>query len=478
MAGPSEVSRRTLLGRAAALGALAVPGAALLDACATGGGSGTGGGEKGTVSAANPLGVKEDAPLDVVIFKGGFGDQYAKDAEAAYKKKYPKATVKHTPTQQITQLLAPKFVGGNPPDVIDNSGAQNLDMNSLVSKGQLTDLTPLLDAASLDDPNKKVRDTLISGTVEQGQYGGKEVYALNYAYTVFGVWYSQTALDKYQITYPKTWAEMIAACEKLKKAGVAGWTYAGKYAYYVHFVMYAMIAKIGGIDVMNKIDNLEPNAWKDPAVKTAVEAFAELASKGYVLTGSEGLTHIESQTAWNQGKAIFIPNGSWVENESKPTTPANFKMGVGGPPSASAADKLPYGSTWTTAGEPFIVPKDGKNALGGMELLRIMLSKQQSQNFAKLVSSLTCVAGAVDGLSLPPGLTAANALLKLANDAKASSNPRLSDWYPDLEKKVLGQNTQLLMSKRLSAADWITRAQAGADAVAKNSAIKKFKHTS
>jgi N-acetylglucosamine transport system substrate-binding protein len=124
MGGPSEVSRRTLLTRAAALGALAVPGVALLDACATGGGGATGSGDKGTVTKDNPLGVKVDAPLDVVIFKGGFGDKYATDSEAAYKVKYPKATVKHTGTQQITQILQPRFVGGTPPDLIDNSGAQ------------------------------------------------------------------------------------------------------------------------------------------------------------------------------------------------------------------------------------------------------------------------------------------------------------------------------------------------------------------
>jgi N-acetylglucosamine transport system substrate-binding protein len=410
-----------------------------------------------------------------VIFKGGFGDKYATDAEAAYKVKYPKATVKHTGTQQITQILQPRFVGGTPPDLIDNSGAQQLDMNSLIKNGQLTDLTALLDAASIDDPSKKVRDTLLPGTVEQGQYGGKEVYALNYAQNVFGVWYSQTNLDALGVKYPETWADMIAACAKIKAAGKAPWTYAGKYPYYVHFAMYGMIAKVGGLDVMKKIDNLEPNAWKDPAVKVAVEAFAELASKGYILQGSEGLTHIESQTQWTKGAAIFIPNGSWVENEAKPTTPANFKMGVGGPQSGSAADKLPYGSTWTASGEPFIVPKQGKNAVGGMELLRVMLSKAQSQNFAKLVSSLTCVAGAADGIALPPGLTAANALLKLAGTG--ASNPRLPDWYPDLEKKVIGQNTGLLMNKRLTAADWITRAQAGADKVAADSSIKKFKHS-
>ncbi|WP_163509173.1 N-acetylglucosamine/diacetylchitobiose ABC transporter substrate-binding protein [Fodinicola acaciae] len=473
MAEPTNVSRRTLLGRAAALGALAVPGVAVLDACAAGGGSGSGGGQlKGAVSKENPLGVKEDGPLDVVIFKGGYGDQYAIDAENSYKKKYPKATIKHTGTQQIQQQLAPRFVGGNPPDVIDNSGAQSMDMNALTSKGQLADLTPLLDAPSLDDPNKKVRDTLRPGIVENGQYGGKEVYALNYVQAVYGIWYSSTLLQKQGITPPQTWQEMLAACEKLKKAGIAGWTYAGKYPDYMHFSLWTQIAKVGGKEAMIAIDNLEPNAWKNPAVKSALEPYAELAAKGYVLAGSAGLTHIESQTAWNQGKAAFIPNGSWVENESKSTTPADFGMAVQAPPSVSAADKLPYGTIWSSSTEMFVVPKDAKNQLGGLEFLRVMLSKAQAQNFSQKVSALTCVQDAGGG-NLPPGVKSADAALKAAGDN--TIQPKVATWYGPMAKQI-GQNTGLLMNKQLSVADWITRAQALSDRTAKDSSIKKFKH--
>src|SRR5204863_84553 len=83
------------LRRAAAAGLLAVPATGLLGACATGGGgdSNTGGG--GTKTAANPLGVKEDAELEVVIFEGGYGQKYATDVhEPLYKNAFPKANIK------------------------------------------------------------------------------------------------------------------------------------------------------------------------------------------------------------------------------------------------------------------------------------------------------------------------------------------------------------------------------------------------
>ncbi|WP_279580736.1 N-acetylglucosamine/diacetylchitobiose ABC transporter substrate-binding protein [Fodinicola feengrottensis] len=390
-----------------------------------------------------------------MIFKGGYGDKYALDAEAAFKKKHPKATVKHNSTQQITQQLAPRFVGSNPPDLIDNSGAQALDMNALIGKGQVADLTPLLDAPSLDDPSKKIRDTLRPGIVEAGQYGGKEVYALNYVQAVFGIWYSSTQLTKYGIQPPQTWQAMLDACATLKKNNVAGWTYAGKYPGYVHYWLFAQIAKVGGKEVLIAIDNLEPNAWKHPAVKAALEPIEEVVAKGYVLQGSEGLTHIESQTAWNQGKAAFIPNGSWVENEAKGTTPANFGMAVQGPPSVSAADKMPFGTIWSAPTEPFIVPKQAMNSLGGMEMLRVFLAKPQAQNFARQVSSLTCVLEGAEGVPLPPGVTSANAALKAAG-ANNTVNPLILTWYAKLVQDI-GQNCGLLMSKRISAADWITK---------------------
>ena len=100
------LDRRQFLQRLAAAGLLTVPGAGVLSACATGGG-GPAPAAQGDVSAQNPLGVAADAGLDVVIFKGGYGDEYALFHEELYKKAYPQAQVKHTATTQIAQTAMP-----------------------------------------------------------------------------------------------------------------------------------------------------------------------------------------------------------------------------------------------------------------------------------------------------------------------------------------------------------------------------------
>jgi N-acetylglucosamine transport system substrate-binding protein len=60
-------------------------------------------------------------------------------------------------------------------------------------------------------------------------------------------------------------------------------------------------------------------------------------------------------------------------------------------PSVTAGAALPPTTIHASAGEPFVVPSDAKNKAGGMETLRLMLSKDGATNFAKTKLSSTIV---------------------------------------------------------------------------------------
>ena len=79
---------------------------------------------------------------------------------------------------------------------------------------------------------------------------------------------------------------------------------------------------------------------------------------------------------------------------------------------------MPYEALHSTAGEPFIVPSQGKNVAGGKELLRAMLSKEAATNFAKTKLAPTIVKGTVpaDGF----GSTALVSQVKMLEDAGAN----------------------------------------------------------
>ncbi|MEE6311747.1 N-acetylglucosamine/diacetylchitobiose ABC transporter substrate-binding protein [Plantactinospora veratri] len=468
------MKRRDILRRTAAAGLLAVPATGLLTGCALGGDDDNSGGEslEGTKSEQNPLGVKEDAPLEVVIFNGGFGEEYAKAHQAMYTEKYPKATIKHSATQEINKTLQPRFVDGSPPDVVNNSGGGQIDFNGLVSQGALADLGELLDAPSLDIPGKKVRDTLLPGVVDVGSYDGKFL-VLSYAYTAYGIWYSTKLFADRGWQYPKTWDDHIALCKQIKAAGIAPWTYAGKHPRYMSWPVISTAIKFGGPDVAKAIDNLEPNAWKSEAMKTAADAWYQIVKDGFIMPGSPGLDHVQSQTEWCRGKAAFISCGSWLESEQAKVTPAGFNMSVAPTPSLGAGDKLPFEAMRGTAGEPFMVPAKAKNRAGGLEYLRTMLSMKGAQDFTRKVSSLTVVAGSTEGIDLPFGLST----VVKALDASGSNgfNWVYNNFYRKLERELVDAACGEFFSGRTTPAEFLDQCQKGADQIAGDSSIKKYK---
>jgi len=466
MSTPNAYSRRLFLQRAILASVAAAGGGSVLAGCASGGGESQDTSKGVDKSADNPFGVKSDAPLDVVIFKGGYGDDYAKFHEELYQKRFSDAKIKHAGITDIRQQLQPRFNSGNPPDVIDNAGAEQLPLSTLADTGQLTDLTQLFDTESID--GGKIGETLIPVALEAGEYGGK-ILVLNYALEVYGLWYDQTLFDEKGWAPAETWDDFLALCKEIKGAGIAPMAHQGKYPYYIQQVMMDMAVKHGGKEVVTAIDSLEPNAWKHESVKMAAEALLEIKSKGYMLEGTEGLDHIQSQTRWNEGKAAFIPSGSWLENEQKEVAPAGFATTVAPTPLMDGAT-LPFQTTRVSAAEAFIVPAKAKNVAGGLEFLRIMLSKEGASKFTELTAAPTVVQGAGDGLDLTPAAASASALVESGGDD--NWNYYYFNWYSPMKPKVETAFGELAAG-RITSDEFCTAAQKAADETAADPQTKK-----
>jgi N-acetylglucosamine transport system substrate-binding protein len=462
---PSDLTRRTVLRRAAAAGLLATPAAGLLAACNKSD-SGSGGGAEKTKE--NPFGVEKGKALTAAFFNGGFGEDYAKFNAAQYEKKWgAKVDLKFSKT--ILTDYQPGFYSGNVPDVLNNSSPETIPVGPVVKGGQVVDLTQLLDAGSVDDPNKKVRDTLVAGTVESGLFNGK-MYTLNYAYSIYGHWYNQALFDAKGWKVPKNWEEFATLAEAAKKEGIAAYTFQGKFPWYIHNVVNEWIWKAGGKAAIAAIDNLEPNAWKSDAVKAAVEHLAEIVGKGWLLPGSPGLDHTTTQQSVVDGKSLFIWCGSWLEGEMGKTL-GSAKLAVAAPWDITSSDKAKLGTVHAAPGEGFIVPTKGKNQAGGLEFLRQMLSKESARKFAELTKSLPVVKGAADGLTISNALTSAS---KVAADAPEVITWYYEGWYPTLQKAV-GDTATDLMAGKVTPAQFQDAVQKVADEVAKDEKITKQK---
>jgi N-acetylglucosamine transport system substrate-binding protein len=467
----TNTNRRQFLRGALASGLLVVPGSSFLAACA-----GSGGGSQqqvqGDKSAKNPLGVDANAGLEVVLFAGGLKTEM-EWVQKTYAALYPSAKISVTSTVNINSLQ-PRFTGGSPPDMVNDSGAQKIPLAALAGAGQLADLAPLLDAPSIDDPNKKVRDTILPDAIPVGTYDDK-LLVLNYVLSTYGVWYSQSAFAKNGWKMPTMWSDFVAFCDELKKAGMSPMCYGGQNATsYIYEMMLSMAAKAGGPDVVKNIDNLEPNAFKQDAVKNAAAAIEELARKQGFLQGSPGLTHTQAQTEFVNGKVGLYASGSWLDNEMKTVSPQGFDMVMAPTPRLSSSDKLPYDAVHANAGEPFIVPAQAKNAHGGLEFFRHMLSVDNAKAYSELTGSLTIVKASHDKVSINL------ASLKSVKDAlaKAGSNTftfLAQDWYGDLKKGAATAAMADLLTGKTNADGYCSAAQAVADKIAADTNVKKFK---
>ena len=140
-----------------------------------------------------------------MIFNGGYGIAYAEFAAKQVEKLQAGSTVKVTPATNIAQTLQPRFVAGNPPDVIDNSGAGLIGINTI--RDQLEDLTAIIEAKNYE--GVPIKDTLYAGVTESGTFDGKFVQ-LNYVLTVYALWYSASLFKEQGWEVPKTYDEMLA----------------------------------------------------------------------------------------------------------------------------------------------------------------------------------------------------------------------------------------------------------------------------
>jgi N-acetylglucosamine transport system substrate-binding protein len=453
---PGAVGRRDFLRLAAAAGVVVVP-AGVLSACGSPASS-PASSSAIRPSRANPFGVNPSQPLDVFIFDGGYGHAYGQYDVQLYEAQYPHAAATFEHSGNVAAALQSRFVGQNPPDVVDFSGNAHLDVATLIQNGQVSDLTELFSAPSIDDPAKTVADTLYPQTIALSQFGSKP-YILNYVWTVLGIWNSRTLFQKYGWETPKTWDEMLSLSVEIKKAGMAPWTFQGDNSGYIISPILASAAKLGGPDILVNMDNLEANAWANDAVITAGDRWSELQSKNLMLGGTMGMTNIQSETYWTQGKAAFLPCGTWLRNEIRNQTPTDFDMVIAPTPSLTASDAMPYTAIQAAPDEGFIVPASAKNAPGGLEFLRIMLGKSASSHFSSAIGSLTVLKGYAETLT--------DSALVSSNAATVAAGPntlyrQFDTWYPEAEQAVENATTQL-MAGQITAKQWAAQCQQAAD---------------
>jgi len=463
------LNRRTFV-RGALATAVFLPLAGTLASCASPSGSGSTS-KSGTKSAKNPFGLADTATVEAVIFNGGYGYDYVSFAAKQVEKQFPKVNIKVSPSTQIAQQLQPRFVGGNPPDLIDNSGANNIGFNTIAD--QLSELDDVFEANNYE--GTKIADTLYPKVKEPGTFSGKFI-ALNYVMTVYGMWYSASLYEQNGWQPPKTWDEALDLGAKAKAAGKYLFVWGKEAATYYLTMAIDSAIKEGGPQVRLDLENLKPKAWSAPEIQGVFKALETCVKNGYFVPGGAGTQFTAAQAKWsNDEQAILYPSGGWIENEMKKATKDGFKMTGVPTPTLTTSSKMPYEALRSAAGEPYIVPSQGKSPAGGKELLRAMLSKEAATNFSKTRLAPTIVKGLVpdDGFG-STALVSQTKMLDAAGDNVF--NYQFLDYYGMNQDQLVVWNS--FLSGQTDVAGLTKGMQDISDKVAADSSVKKLQVTS
>ncbi len=403
--------------------------------------------------------------LEVAAFQGGYGIDFYEQAAREYEQKTPGLKIKVSGNPRIWEQLRPRFIGGNPPDLC--FPGWGMDHWALAEEGQLMDLTEALKGKAAEGGGTW-GETFEPAILKLGQLEGKQ-YVLPYYVMLFGWWYDPGVFAKNGWKPPANYDELLTLCEKIKAKGIAPITYQGKYPYYmIDGMLLPWAYSIGGAEAVKAAQNMDPGAWKSPAILQAAKMIDDLNKKGYFEKDAVAMSHTESQQEFLHSKAAMIPCGTWLYSEMKNVMPAGAKMEFLLPPAVSPGKGDP--SSILIGIEPWMVPSAAKNKDAAIGLFKYMTSLSKAKQFVEQKGTLMAIKGS-DQAKLPEVLVTPARLFKASKGVWAV---QYRQWYPAFSTEIENALTAML-NGRLTPEGFCDRVEAAAEKTRQDKSIPKHK---
>lgn len=140
---------------------------------------------------------------------------------------------------------------------------------------------------------------------------------------VGGIFYDKDAFEKAGVTAePKTWAEFLDVCQKLKDAGIAP---IAQDSAYCDFAFYHQLVRHLGEE---KIEELDMNGgWSGTAAEQAADEIIDLIDKGYFVDGApDEFPSSENKIGFGQAAMIVCANYVTAEVNNNTQTQVNWGL--------------------------------------------------------------------------------------------------------------------------------------------------------
>jgi ABC-type glycerol-3-phosphate transport system substrate-binding protein len=297
------VTRRELL-RMLGLAAGAAAAAPILSACGAPAAPTSAPAPTSAGSAAEPTAVPEPttAPAEVITLR--YQNHWSKETDAHYEgmnwlydafhAKYPNIRINNVlnpDSDESQKKIRADCAAGDCPDVIHDAAPD------MWRPGYLLDLTPYLDA----DPAWKavfVQDTLDSCSSDG------HVWGLSGEVSPMPTIWNTRILDEAGVSdVPKTWDELLAACEKIKATGKLATSWGVGGAHQWHNIV---VSQKGGKEALGA------NQFDAPQILEAFERMKVFVDNKWIPDNEVELTWQQSVALFVAEKTAFYLNGAWT----------------------------------------------------------------------------------------------------------------------------------------------------------------------
>lgn len=284
--------------------------------------------------------------LEVVAWDAGYGIKWLDEIVNSFKEqdwvkqKYPNLDISVTPTK-INQAENKIPAGGknNSVDLFFSAGAYSLFVPDMNGEDQLLDLTEVVYNQKVPGEDVLYKDKILESylkSMHSADYkstSSEKYFATPWAGGMDGILYNADFLEQLNIEVPRTTDELISACAKIKslennKEGLYNLGYSfitsheADYSNYVFPIWWAQYQTVKGFENFyqgidgNKISR---NIFQQQGRKFAAEVMQEIftASNGYHYQHFMSTEFMVAQTMMLQGKAVFMMNGDWFDNEMR-----------------------------------------------------------------------------------------------------------------------------------------------------------------
>ncbi len=344
----------------------------------------------------------EDQTITVAAVSTAFTDKYPnmwKDIAEAFEAKTG-IKVKLIENKNLEEVIGPSMQSGDYPDVIYLPyGRPAALTEQFVKDKNIADITDVLDM-KIPGEEKKVSEKLAGGFVDTSltnPYADGKTYLAPMFYDPCGLFYNAGLFKEKGWEVPTTWDEMWELGEKAQAENIALFTYPTT-GYFDAF-LYALMNVVGGPEFFEKATHYEEGIWDTPEAKQVFDIIAKLATYTNPVTPAQAN---DQDFKMNQqlvldNKALFMPNGSWIDGEMKDAPRADgFEWGMTALPAVKAGGDR-YSFCWF---QQSWIPKEAKNIDAAKQFIAFLYSDEAVKTFLK-GGAIQPVIGAAESIEDP-----------------------------------------------------------------------------